>query len=181
MLAEESKAEFARRPEIPNPKEQRPSMTASETTSGLRASTSEARSQGVRPVGFGLFVFVRMVLGAIDCVHLKPASKERIKTSHFEGMIAGSAARLHISVNEPTQSEFATSHIDAGQAWEVASRDRSWPTGAFCQFVPPAGTRAGLSQRDNLHLWQRSRTPFYFIFIFFVRFSAPRDIHRRNA
>jgi hypothetical protein len=99
----------------------------------------------------------------------------------FEGMIAGSAARLHISVNEPTQSEFATSHIDAGQAWEVAWRDRSWPTGAFCQFVPPAGTRAGLSQRDNLHLWQRSRTPFYFIFIFFVRFSAPRDIHRRNA
>src|SRR5688572_27175694 len=64
--------------------------------------------------------------------------------------------------------------IDAGQAWEVASRDRSSPTGAFCQFVPPAGTRAGLSQRDNLHLWQRSRTPFYFIFIFFVRFSAPR-------
>ena len=113
--------------------------------------------------------------------HLKPASKERIKASHFEGMIAGSAARLHISVNEPTQSEFATSHIDAGQAWEVASRDRSWPTGAFCQFVPPAGTRAGLSQRDNLHLWQRSRTPFYFIFIFFVRFSARRDILRRNA
>src|SRR5688572_10607749 len=53
----------------------------------------------------------------------KPASRERMKTSHFEGGIALSAIGVAQGRDESTQCELATFDNDLGGAWLVAPAD----------------------------------------------------------
>ena len=53
----------------------------------------------------------------------KPASRERMKTSHFEGRIALSAIPTAQRRDEPTQRELATFDNDLGGAWLVPPAD----------------------------------------------------------
>jgi hypothetical protein len=53
----------------------------------------------------------------------KPASKGRMKTSHFEGRIALSAEETAQGRDEHTQRELATFDFDIGGAWLVTPAD----------------------------------------------------------
>ena len=53
----------------------------------------------------------------------KPASRERMKTSHFEGRIALGATDVAQRRDESTQRELATFDNDLGGAWLVPPAD----------------------------------------------------------
>ncbi|HEY1209758.1 MAG TPA: hypothetical protein VGE85_10350, partial [Terracidiphilus sp.] len=53
----------------------------------------------------------------------KPASRERMKTSHFEERIALGAVETAQRRDEPTQRELATFNNDLGSAWLVPPAD----------------------------------------------------------
>jgi energy-coupling factor transporter ATP-binding protein EcfA2 len=55
----------------------------------------------------------------------KPASKGRMKTSHFEGRVASCAADAAQGRDESTQREPATFDNDLGSPWLVAPADRA--------------------------------------------------------
>jgi hypothetical protein len=55
--------------------------------------------------------------------HSKPATKGRMKTSHFEGSIASWAAWAALGRNERTQRELATFDFNFGGQWLVQPAD----------------------------------------------------------
>ena len=55
--------------------------------------------------------------------HSKPATKGRMKTSHFEGSIAYRAAQAALGRNERTQRELAAFDIGFGGQWLVQPAD----------------------------------------------------------
>jgi hypothetical protein len=61
--------------------------------------------------------------GSIVSERSKPASRERMKTSHFEGRIALGATDVAQRRDESTQRELATFDNDLGGAWLVPPAD----------------------------------------------------------
>ena len=63
--------------------------------------------------------------GEFDCVseRSKPASRERMKTSHFEERIALRVVQTAQRRDESTQRELATFDNDLGGAWLVPPAD----------------------------------------------------------